>query len=75
MFIFLLIVAIWVAIFVFAAKEFQQIATMKGHPENKYFWCCFWLGAIGWLMVVALPDRGNAAEKTVKANTDELPDL
>lgn len=37
------------------AKKFESIANMKGH--SGYFWWCFWLGVIGWAMVIALPDR------------------
>lgn len=58
----------------FAAKQFHEIAKMKGHPQKKYFWWCFWIGMIGWPMVIALPDRGGAqAQKT--SNIDELPEL
>ena len=57
--IFLLILAIlWVIYFVIAVKvseKFESIAEMKGH--NGYFWWCFWLGPVGWAMVIALPDR------------------
>ena len=27
-----------------AAKRFQEIADMKGHNGEDYFWWCFWLG-------------------------------
>ena len=37
------------------ASKFDEIADMKGH--SGYFWWCFILGAIGWAMVIALPDR------------------
>lgn len=37
------------------ASKFEAIANMKGH--YGYFWWCFLLGAIGWAMVIALPDR------------------
>lgn len=37
------------------ASKFETIANMKGH--YGYFWWCFLLGAIGWAMVIALPDR------------------
>ncbi len=38
-----------------AASKFGSIAEMKGH--EGYFGWCFWLGPIGWAMVIALPDR------------------
>ena len=39
--------------------------------QKKYFWPCFLLGAVGYLLVIALPDRGN----TQQTASDELPDL
>lgn len=57
-----------------AAGKFNEIAQMKGH--NGYFWWCFWLGIIGWIMVAALPDRRNLAHsQNSKDNTDDLPEL
>ncbi len=53
------------------AKEFYKVAQAKGYSEKKYLWLPFLLGVIGYLLVVALPDRGN----TPKAVSDELPDL
>lgn len=60
MFSFLLLLLVLVPFIIawFAAKEFYEIAKMKGHFEKKYFWWCFWIGMIGWPMVIALPDRG-----------------
>ena len=58
----------------FAAKEFANIAALKGHTEKKYFWWCFLFGFVGWPMVIALPDRGSAVtEKPV--TEDEIPDI
>lgn len=37
------------------SARFADIAEIKGHDEN-YFWWCFLLGVPGYLMVVALPD-------------------
>ena len=48
-----------------------EAAQKKGHIQKKYFWLCFLLGAVGYLLVVALPDRGNAQQIA----SDELPDL
>lgn len=61
--------AIWILWLV--AKEFYVVAKEKGYYEKKYLWICFLLGVIGYLLVVALPDRGNATT----AISDELPDL
>ncbi len=44
-----------IAFFVLIARKFASIAEMKGH--QGYFWWCLLLGAVGWAMVIALPDR------------------
>ena len=69
----ILVLAVILMIDWFAAKQFHEIAKMKGHPEKKYFWWCFWIGMIGWPMVIALPDRGNTHQKST--GSDELPEL
>lgn len=54
------------------AKEFYAIAEMKGYEyHKKYFWYCFIFGWIGYLMVIALPNK-TAIKKSVG---DELPEL
>lgn len=54
----------------YIAKCFAEVAKVKGYRESKYFWICFWLGFIGYLLVIALPDRGNST-----AGPGELPKL
>ena len=63
--------AIWLNWYI--AKQFAETATEKGHgyAEGKYFWLCFLTGIVGYLLVVALPDRGG---KSASRN-DELPPL
>lgn len=53
------------------AQEFGAIAEQKGHSYIRYVRNCFLFTIIGYLMVIALPDRGNQS----KAIPDELPDL
>lgn len=49
-------VSFWFVVSWLIAGKFQSIATMKGHP-NEHIWSwCFWLGAVGWFMTIALPD-------------------
>ena len=49
------------------AKEFASIAADKGYSESRYFWYCFIFGIFGYLMVIALPDRGHANVPTSPA--------
>lgn len=74
MLIAILIIAVVLVLNWFAAKQFQEIVYMKGHYNTKYFWWCFGLGAIGWAMVIALPDRASTQQENT-AETDELPNL
>ena len=55
----------------YIAKQFYEAAKAKGYYERKYLWICFWLTWMGYLLVIALPDRGNS----VPVISDELPDL
>ena len=65
--------ALIIVLAVAVAKEFERIAAMKGYPEKRYFWWSLFLSFAGYAMVIALPDRGNTAEKTVAE--DEIPDI
>lgn len=67
----LIILTFWIWIDWYIAKQFYAAAQAKGYPDRKYLWICFWLGFVGYLLVIALPDRGN----TPQAISDELPDL
>ena len=62
---------------VITAVKFNEIAEMKGH--HGYFWWCLLLGFVGWLMVIALPNRKNGPKNTetydTKSYIEELPDL
>ena len=70
----LLVLAIIIAIDWFAAKAMYEIAVMKGHPQKKYFWWCFWMAMFGYPMVIALPDRRGAQAQSTPSE-DELPEL
>ena len=71
----------------FAANEFHNIAMIKGFPSLKYFWWSFLFGIIGYLLVIALPDKNQQkinetmidsngkSKNTVEVEDDELPDL
>lgn len=51
----LAIIVVVIVVVALVAYKFESIAEMKGH--EGYFWWCFWLGPVGWAMVIALPDR------------------
>ena len=40
------------------ACEFYAAANAKGYDDRKYLWICFAFTVIGYLLVIALPDRG-----------------
>ena len=41
------------------SKEFYAAACQKGYNEKKYFWYGFFFGLIGYLLVIALPNKNN----------------
>ena len=60
----------------YLANQFSAAARQKGHHDRKYFWICFWLGLVGYLLVIALPDRGGCTAAHGNSNIfDELPNL
>ena len=69
--VYLMVIALVFVLSYFIAKWFYEVAEEKGYHDRKYFWICFWLGAIGYLLVVAMPDRGNGQQSTI----NDLPDL
>ena len=54
--IFLAVPALVIIIHCIVAKKFNKIAQQKGHYDVHAFAMCFWLGIIGYLYVIALPD-------------------
>ena len=62
-------IALWIDYLI--AREFYFAAQEKGHPGKKYLWICFFLGMVGYLLVIALPNRASAKGEA----TDELPPL
>lgn len=71
----------------FAANAFHDIAILEGFPSLKYFWWSFLFGIIGYLLVIALPDKNQQkihetmmesnekSKNMVEIEDDELPDL
>ena len=57
----------------FVSLEFYKAAAAKGWSQKKYMLMAFLLWIIGYLLIIALPDRasGNAAAFV----SDDLPEL
>ena len=71
--VILTIIAIIIALIIdyLLATEFYFAANAKGYYERKYLWICFVFGVIGYLLVIALPDRGNS--KPAAATPSQQP--
>ena len=68
-------IIVGIGIDAFIAYQFSNIAAMKGHDSGKYFWCCFLLGIIGYLMVFALPDVSRDVSRRNSRGWHNLPKL
>lgn len=69
--VYLIVVAVALYIDYLIANEFYNIARQKGYETKKYFWFCFWLGIVGYLMVIALPNlKANVPVKEEKPDTE-----
>lgn len=55
-----------IAIAWYIANCFYEIACMKGFHDRCYFWLPFLFGIVGYLLVVALPDRKKEKETPSK---------
>ena len=59
----------------YLAAQFCDAANDKGYDGSKYLWICFLFPFAGYLLVIALPDRGRtnkpANSKTVKVRTQK----
>lgn len=73
--VLLLVAVVALCLAWYLANQFYKVAEEKGFTDRKYLWICFWLGVIGYLLVIALPDRGNRNNSITPAISDELPDL
>lgn len=66
--VYTLIAIVYLILDYYIAKCFSEAAEVKGYRDSKYFWICFFFGFIGYLLVIALPDRNQRS-----ADIDELP--
>ena len=63
---------LYLCISYFLAVQFAEAASEKGYNSSKYLWISFLFGIAGWILVCALPDRGNCTAPII---SDALPDL
>ena len=64
-------VAVGILVEYYIAGLFYFIAVDKGYSAKVYLWIATLFGFVGYLLIVAMPDRG-ISQKMV---SDELPDL
>lgn len=67
--LFILGVAVILALWIFIAKWFENAAADKGYTNDHVFARVFWLGFFGILYTIALPD------KTVQRQNEEIISL
>ena len=70
-----LAILIWLNVYI--SRQFQLAANDKGYTEGKYFWICFFLGVVGYILVAALPVKSTSKtdKELVKEAVEELPEI
>ena len=69
----ILILGLGIFLHILIVNEFASIAEKKGHRRNRYWHLCFWLGIMGILAVIALPDMNTReAQKILAEKLDAL---
>ncbi len=66
----IILLVVYFLIEYFVAGWFYEVVEAKGYRDRKYFWICFWLGIVGYLLVIALPNRSEVAANK-SAGTEE----
>lgn len=59
----IILIIVWACV----SAEFRRIAAMKGHNEAKYFWWTLFMGPVGMLMVIALPQQAQSSGAEIPA--------
>ena len=67
---------LWLFFNLSIAAHFYQAAFDKGYSDTFYLNLAFFFPFGGYLLVIALPDRGNVTDETqASVETDDLPEL
>lgn len=65
-----LLLSLWVA------TLFKKTAADKGYDSPLYFWLSFLFGAVGWALVIALPDKKlKETQETISKKLDKQIEL
>lgn len=57
-FITIVIFIVLICIHAYGAYLMKQSAVSKGYGDDAHIWAiCFWLGIMGYLYVISLPDK------------------
>lgn len=70
-----IIVAVGAVVFLnyWIASQFYEAACIKGYSSKKYLWIAFFFNIVGYLLVIALPNKNAILSNNEKTN--ELPKL
>lgn len=55
-FVYVAILVVFIIINYFMALRMQDVVEKKGYTDLRVVAMCFWLGIIGYLYVISLPD-------------------
>ena len=64
----MLVLFFWLFFNYYIASQFQMAAEEKGYKGTRYLWLCFFLGMVGYLLVIALPNKNTSVVAIPKAN-------
>ena len=71
--LYVVLILALLAVHYLVAEEFYKVAAMKGWPQKKYRIMALLLWIIGYLLIIALPDR--TGESMTAVISDDLPEL
>lgn len=71
--LWIVIILALLAVHYFVAGEFYKVAAMKGWSQKKYFYMALGTWLVGYLLIVALPDR--TGDSMTAVVSDDLPEM